>query len=873
MHLLFSRSRAGHQLASRPLKYAAWCACLGLVTAIPAGAQPGNTASLKNSVLLNATVGANAITLTAPAYGGTNQYKVYRKLRSAASFPAAPLATIPVSGATALNYVDNGVSPQVMYEYKVVRTANTGTAYGYLCSGIQVPASAWTGSTDHYMGKVLVFVESGLAGSLGPALQQLTTDLKAEGWAPVLNITFSSASDPAALHTVIVNAYNSDPAHVKAVLLIGHVAVPVTQNNSLQPDGHSSANRLWPADGYFGDVNGTWTKHTSGPYTGKFNMAGFPSAIELAVGRVDLSDLPAFTASEAQLTNGYLQRLHAYRTREIVPKKRGIIFDALYWTGDAHSGGGWKSIAPLVGNTVSDQAPDQPLPNTGLYQAWPSWYPFAGYMDLGGVTSASNGLVNEGSYLWTFTGGGDNVASAGFSGSTADYAQPGYQYGGVFNMGFGSYWGQWNTTNNLLRSPLGSGHALTNVWSGKPHWYFHAMGMGETIGRSVVQSMNNTDDHYTPQSIGGIGNAANIHMGLMGDPTLRMNMVAPPSALTATAAGGTLQFNWTASTDPQVAGYHLYALDANGVPTLLNSSPVSATTWSVAGSYNTGTEFMVRAAKLETTPSGSYWNLSMGSMATLVAVDPWCLLHVKTMLGGAYDAGTGQMADALRGLSAFPLTEPYTALGAGMVPTGGGGGETTHSGVLSVSGNAAIVDWVLVELRSGTDPSQVVESRCGLVRRDGKVVLANNGSSPLKFLSQGQYRVAVRHRNHLGCMTAATVTLAPGVPATVDFTLPGTATYGSEARKEENGTMVLWPGNVRAGDHAVEYTGAGNDRDHILRAVGGGTPEGLLQGVYRSEDANLDGKISYKGVDSDRKWIIPYTIGTVYSDRRLEQLP
>lgn len=856
----------------RNLLLGALCLCMWLSAPRSGQAQPGNTASLKNSVLLNAAVGANAITLTAPAYGGTNQYKVYRKLRSAASFPGTPMATIPVSGATALNYVDNGALPNVLYEYKVVRTANTGTAYGYLCTGIQVPASAWTGSADHYMGKVLVFVESGLADAIGPALLQLTTDLKAEGWAPVVNTAFSSASDPSALRTVIVNAYNGDPGNVKAVLLIGHVAVPVTQNNSLQPDGHSSANRLWPTDGYFGDINGMWTKHTSGPYTGKFNMASFPSAIELAVGRVDLSDLPAFAATEAQLTNAYLQRLHAWRTTEIKPKKRGIIFDALYWTGDAHSGGGWKSIAPLVGNAVSDQAPDQPLPNTGLYQAWPSWYPYAGYMDLSGVTPASNGLVNEGSYLWAFTGGGDNVSSAGFSGSTADYAQPGYQYGGVFNMGFGSYWGQWNTTNNLLRSPLGSGHALTNVWSGKPHWYFHAMGMGETIGRSVVQSMNNTDDLYTPQSIGGIGNAANIHMGLMGDPTLRMTMVAPPSGLSVTAAGGTVQFSWAASTDPQVSGYHLYVLDASGVPTLLNGSPVGGTSWSATGTYPAGTEFMVRAAKLETTPSGSYWNLSMGSLAGLVAASPWCVMNVKAVLGGPYDPASGLMTDALRGLSAFPQSEPYTALGLGMVPVGGGG-ETTTGAVLAVSGNSAIVDWVLVELRSPSDPAQVVEARCGLLRRDGKVVAAGNGNASLRFLSQGQYRVAIRHRNHLGCMTATTVSLAPGSPATVDFTLPGTPIHGSDARKEENGTMVLWPGNVRVGDHAVEYTGAGNDRDQILRAVGGGTPESMLQGVYRLEDANLDGKISYKGADSDRRMIIPYTIGTIYSDRRQEQLP
>ena len=866
---LFNRLLPG----SRVLTLRGLLGLLALGTVWLASAQPGNTASLANSVLLNAVAGPGTITLTAPAFGGTNQYKVYRKLRTTTEFPGTPLATIPVSGGTALNYVDNSVSQNVLYEYKVVRSANSGAGYGYISTGYKVPASAWSGSADHYMGKVMVFVETGLAASLGTGLAQLTADLKAEGWVPIVNTSFSASTDPAVVHAVIENAYASDPTHVKAVLLIGHVAVPLTQNNSLQPDGHNDPSRLWPVDGYYGDINGNWTEHTSGPYSGLFNMHSFPSAIELAVGRVDLSDLPAFGSTESQLTAAYLQRAHQFRTTGFVPKNRGVIFDALYWTGNAHAGGGWKSIAPLVGNAVNDNSPDQPLSSTGFYQAWPTWFPFSGYVDLNGTTSTSNSLTNEGSYLWTFIGGGENVSSAGYSGSTADYAQSGYGYGGVFNMGFGSYFGQWNTTNNLLRSPLASGQALTNVWSGKPHWYFHNMGMGEPIGRSAVQSMNNVDDRYSPQSIGGIGNAANIHMCLMGDPTLRMHMVAPPTNLSANSAGGSVNFNWSASADPQVTGYHVYSFSASGVPSLLNNNPVSGTSWSTTGSFPNGTEFMVRAAKLETTPSGSYWNLSMGAMATITGGGSMREVNMKVMLGGPYDQGSGLMNDALRGLSAFPHAEPYSGLGAGLAPVGGGGGETTTNAVLSVNGNKAVVDWVLVELRSNTNPAQVVESRCGLVLRNGKVVAANDGNSPLRFNAQGQFRIAVRHRNHLGCMTAGAVTLATGTPANVDFTLPGTGTYGNEARDNMGGTMVLWPGNVRVSDHAVKYAGTGNDRDRILVTVGGDTPAQTVPDVYDQEDANMDGTVQYTGAGSDRNVIRPTTIGNVYSNTREEQLP
>ena|GEM_PF-4487996 len=118
-------------------------------TALGMHAQPGITPSLVNSVLLNAEAAEEGITLTAPEFSGTTEYKVYRKLRSDADFPGSPLATIPITSATELDYEDTGISPNVLYEYKVVRTAGSGTGYGYICTGFEVPASAWADNADH----------------------------------------------------------------------------------------------------------------------------------------------------------------------------------------------------------------------------------------------------------------------------------------------------------------------------------------------------------------------------------------------------------------------------------------------------------------------------------------------------------------------------------------------------------------------------------------------------------------------------------------------------------------------------------------------------------------------------------------------------
>ena len=95
----------------------------------------------------------------------------------------------------------------------------------------------------------------------------------------------------------------------------------------------------------------------------------------------------------------------------------------------------------------------------------------------------------------------------------------------------------------------------------------------------------------------------------MGDPTLRMHMVAPPSNVTATTNGASVALNWATSTD-SVLGYHVYRMvGANGAFTRLTSSPITGTSYtdtSATGAAN----YMIRAVKLETSASGTYYNPS-----------------------------------------------------------------------------------------------------------------------------------------------------------------------------------------------------------------------------------------------------------------------
>jgi len=249
---------------------------------------------------------------------------------------------------------------------------------------------------------------------------------------------------------------------------------------------------------------------------------------------------------------------------------------------------------------------------------------------------------------------------------------------------------------------------------------------------------------------------------------------------------------------------------------------------------------------------------------------PPLLLDLHAVLEGPYDATTGLMDDDLRTLPDFPLMEPFSALG---YLHQGGGGETVDPQVLGVTGPDAIVDWVLVELRDANDPNTVLASQSALLQRDGDVV-ATDGTSDLPLLlPEGSYHVAVRHRNHLGCMTAGPVLLGH-TPTAIDLAAAGTLMYGSGARISVTGTFpaeALWAGDVSF-DGVVKYTGVANDRDPILLSIGGVVPTGTTTG-YSAADVDLNGVVKYTGAGNDRDRLLQSVGGVVPTATRVEQLP
>ena len=73
-------------------------------------------------------------------------------------------------------------------------------------------------------------------------------------------------------------------------------------------------------------------------------------------------------------------------------------------------------------------------------------------------------------------------------------------------------------------------------------------------------------------------------------------------------------------------------------------------------------------------------------------------------------------------------------------------------------------------------------------------------------------------------------------------------------------------------DAELKYTGANNDRDPILVAVGGSVPTATAVG-YRLEDVTMDGTTKYTGAGNDRDPILVNVGGSVPTSVRSEQLP
>ena len=244
------------------------------------------------------------------------------------------------------------------------------------------------------------------------------------------------------------------------------------------------------------------------------------------------------------------------------------------------------------------------------------------------------------------------------------------------------------------------------------------------------------------------------------------------------------------------------------------------------------------------------------------------VIDLKVKLQGAMidNGGGGLMRDDLRERDLLPLMEPYTDLGI-VTHVGPGGGEQIDPSILNITGSDAMVDWVVVELRSAARADSIIATRSAILQRDGDIVHID-GVSNLTFqlVSSGNYYVAVRHRNHLGIITSNPHFLSP-TPTEIDFTNTGASLYGEFPTGSINGERVMWSGDLNS-DKNTTYQGPQNDiftlfMGVVLDTMNDDILVNFVSLGYYEEDLNLDGKVIYQGPNNDRaKMLFNVTLGT-----------
>ena len=530
-----------------------------------------------------------------------NSYTVYRKAPGDASWGTG--TTLP---GTATSYVDDKVMVGTPYEYQIVKITSQYTGYGYLYSGVNV---AMTDSR----GKLLLVVDNTYANALTNELGQLQQDLVGDGWT-VIRVDVGRSDSVTSVKAKIKTQYAADPANVKCVFLFGHVPVPYS--GDIVPDGHVPNHQgAWPCDGFYGDMDGTWTDNSVNdtgaddsrnhnvPGDGKFDQSTFPAPIKLMVGRVDLANMPGelwyggptTIPGELYLLRNYLKKDHSFRTKQFDLPQRAIVGDFIgERNGEAFAASGYRNFSAFFGAS-----------NVTNVQTQGAWTP----------------LLKNTPYLWSYGCGAGSLTSVeGLGNSDAYYNLITSELytndiKSVFTLFFGSWLGDWDAKDDIMRCVLAMpSYGLACAWSGRPHWFLQHMGLGETIGFSTRLTQNNGANGLYQNQINTA--AGQIHVALMGDPTLRLHMVAPPTALSAVNSGSGVNLSWTASTDP-VLGYHVYRVSgANNSFVRLTSSPVTQNTYTDSSGSGTG-QYMVRAVSLQTSASGSYFNPSAGAFATV----------------------------------------------------------------------------------------------------------------------------------------------------------------------------------------------------------------------------------------------------------------
>lgn len=272
-----------------------------------------------------------------------------------------------------------------------------------------------------------------------------------------------------------------------------------------------------------------------------------------------------------------------------------------------------------------------------------------------------------------------------------------------------------------------------------------------------------------------------------------------------------------------------YSINNNITVTSAVLSPGGTSVTLTTLPHTSGIAYTVTANNIED-PAGNLISPSANSAQYLYDEAADLRVNAKVFLEGPFT--NGSMYKLLNDFGYIPLNQPFNTS-----PWNYNGEETVNS----IPEDA--VDWVLLELRSGTSSSTTKAKRAAFIKTDGSIVDLNGVSKVrIKGVEAGDYYLVIRHRNHLAIMSASKITLSSN-PSLYDFTTASNKAYGN------GGQTSL--GNGKYG----MYAGDGNGNGTVNSADANNTWKQQNGNIgYHAGDYDVNGGVNI--VDKNDKWKI-----------------
>lgn len=539
------------------------------------------------SVFVNSKVdeGNKTITLYWRKYKDATQVSLYQKNFTSGNWELKKTR----SGADSGFFKIDNITLGQLYEFQIAKMGTT-SAYGYIYTGINL-------DEVHSEGNILMLIDSAIFSKIPKSINQYEADLIASGW-KTDKVVVSSTKTVTDVKEIIKSKNG-----ITTVVIIGHVAVPYSGQYGF--DGHPEHQGAWAADMFYGELDGMWTDNSvsanpSGarpetvniPGDGKYDQQWPPSDVDLEIARIDLTRLSSFGKTDSALHAYYFQKNHHFRSAGFNHEYKAIVDDN--FTSYEMASWGFRSYAPAVdtGNLYYN------LDNSTydyVSTLKTKWWMLAAASGPGSYTSCG-GVVNTTNFV------NDSIKT-------------------VISGMSGSYFGDWDINNNLLRASLASKPSILSAfWGGIPAWVLHPLAMGYDMGYCAKITMNNKGTY-----VGNFNGGRNsIHISLLGDPTVNIYPVKGPTNLVISGSATAPKLTWNASADNNIIGYNIYRSNTlKGDFVKVNTSIVTGTTYTDTKPRNVKTVYIVRAVKKISNPSGIHNQMSLGVIDSAATTNLW----------------------------------------------------------------------------------------------------------------------------------------------------------------------------------------------------------------------------------------------------------